>query len=72
MIVEEAGKSREERRKYNLSLMQAWDVKGPAPTLVCEDCGDDDAQEDEVYGNVVCQDCWDENYSSRAYPREFY
>ena len=72
MIIEEAGDTPEERQQYNLRLMQAWDAKGPAPALVCEDCGDDDAQEDEVYGDVLCVDCFEKNHSRRNYPREFY
>ena len=72
MIIREAGATPEEREEYNMRLMQAWDAKGPGPALVCVDCGDDDAQEDEVYGDILCADCFDENHSDRKYPPEFY
>ena len=72
MIIREAGNTQEERYEYNMRLMRAWNAEGPAPTCVCVDCGDDDAQEDEVYGDILCVDCFDKNHSHRKYPPEFY
>lgn len=72
MINEDAGDNKQERMEYNMNLMRAWDAKGPAPALVCVECGEEDCQEDEVYGDVLCQGCYDDNHRGRPYPQEYY